>query len=118
MCASSLLINNGGKFTLKVLPGESQFSTVNAIAYKDYDGDGKEDILLTGNFYPFRVQQGQCDASLGTLLKGDGKGNFAVVPRSETKLYVPGDVRDMVELKDGVIIISKNNSGVQVLKAR
>lgn len=116
--ASSLLINNGGKFTLKALPGESQFSTVNAIAYKDCDGDGKEDILLTGNFYPFRVQQGQCDASLGTLLKGDGKGNFTVVQRSETNLYVPGDVRDMVELKDGVILISKNNSGVQVLKAR
>jgi hypothetical protein len=116
--ASSLLINNGGKFTLKALPRESQFSTVNAIAWKDYDGDGKEDILLTGNFYPFRVQQGQCDASLGTLLKGDGRGNFTVVQRSETHLYVPGDVRDMVELKDGIIIVSKNNSGVQVLKAR
>jgi hypothetical protein len=113
---SALLINNGGRFTLKALPAEAQFSAVKGILYKDYDGDGHKDILLTGNFYPFRVQQGRCDASIGTLLKGDGKGNFSVVDRSRTGIYVPGDVRDMVELNNGVIIVSKNSSGVQVLK--
>jgi enediyne biosynthesis protein E4 len=115
---TSLLINNGGKFELKALPAEAQFSIVNGILYKDCDGDGKADIFLTGNFYPFRVQQGQCDASFGSLLKGDGKGNFKTMTRGATGLYVPGDIRDMAELKTGkgsVIIVSKNSSAVQVL---
>ncbi len=115
---TSLLINNKGKFELKALPVETQFSIVNAILYRDYDGDGKEDIFLAGNFFPFRVQQGQCDASFGSLLKGDGKGNFKTMDREITGLFTRGDVRDMVELKGSkrnMIVISKNSDAVQVL---
>jgi hypothetical protein len=115
---SGMLINNNGKFEWKALPLEAQFSVGESLLYKDYDGDGKEDIFLTGNFYSFRVQQGQCDAGIGTLLKGDGKGNFRPVDRQRTGIYVPGDVRDMVEMKNGLIIVSKNNSAVQVLKTK
>jgi hypothetical protein len=60
----------------RVLPLEVQFSMMNGILFKDYDGDGKEDILLSGNFYPFRVQEGQCDASIGSFLKGRWKRDF------------------------------------------
>jgi hypothetical protein len=115
---TSVLINNGGKFTCKALPAEAQFSMMSAILYKDFDGDGKEDILLAGNFYPFRVQQGRCDAGLGTLLKGDGKGNFIAVNRTRTGLCIKGDIRDITELKGrqkNTIVISKNNDTVQVL---
>ena len=65
------------------------------------------------------MQEGQCDASIGSFLKGDGKGGFQLIDYKETGLYVPGDVRDMVELKSvqgSLIVISKNNSAVQVLK--
>ncbi|HET6994987.1 MAG TPA: VCBS repeat-containing protein [Chitinophagaceae bacterium] len=116
-----LFINQGGRFVEKVLPIESQFSMMNGILFKDYDADGKEDILLTGNFCPFRVQQGPCDANIGLLLKGDDKGNFSSVNRDETGLYVPGDVRDMLELKTSegaIIVVSKNNGAVQVLKVK
>jgi hypothetical protein len=115
---SSLLINNAGKFELRPLPVEAQFSIVNGILYKDFDGDGKEDILVTGNFYPFRVQEGQCDAGLGSLLKGDGKGGFVTASRKQTGLYVGGDVRDMVEIKgnkSNIIVVAKNSGAVQVL---
>ncbi len=115
---TSLLISNGGKFQLKELPTEAQFSIVNGILYKDYTGDGKEDIFLTGNFFPFRVQEGQCDAGLGCLLKGDGKGGFISMDRKQTGLYVKGDIRDMAELKgnkSSVIVVSKNSAAVQVI---
>jgi hypothetical protein len=117
---TSLFINNNGKFEQRSLPVETQFSVVNSILYKDYDGDGKEDILLAGNFYPFRAQEGPCDASIGILLTGNGKGGFTPAGHHLTGLYVPGDVRDITELKTSngsVIIISKNNTAVQVLKA-
>ncbi len=116
---TSLLINNKGTFELKALPLEAQFSMMDAIVYKDYDGDGKEDILLAGNFYPFRVQQGRCDAGFGCLLKGDGKGGFSPVSHSLTGLYIPGDVRDMLEVygkKGNVLVISKNNDATQVIR--
>jgi len=112
-------VNNGKEFELKPLPTEAQFSIVNSILYKDYNNDGIEDIFLAGNFYPFRVQQGRCDAGLGYLLKGDGKGNFIPLDRKKIGVYIGGDVRDMVELrgvKNNIIVISKNNDLVQVVK--
>ncbi|MET0637438.1 MAG: VCBS repeat-containing protein [Chitinophagaceae bacterium] len=117
--ASQILINNKEKFEVRTLPTEVQFSLVNSILYNDFDGDGLKDLLLAGNFFPFRAQQGRCDASIGTLLKGDGKGNFITVNRQETGLTIGGDVRDMVEINGKTgrqIIISKNNDAVQVLK--
>lgn len=114
---TSLFINNNGSFEMKALPMEAQFSMMSGILYRDYDGDGKKDILLTGNFYPFRVQEGRCDASFGSLLRGDGKGEFLPLDRSQTGLHVAGDVRDMLELKGGIVIVAKNSGAVQVLKS-
>jgi hypothetical protein len=115
---TSLLVNNNGKYEVKPLPQEAQFSAVSGILYKDFDGDGKADLLLSGNFYPFRVQQGRCDASIGSLLKGNGKGDFVPVDRNRSGLLIPGDVRDMVLLKGKekeVVVISKNSGRVQVI---
>ncbi len=118
--STSFLRNNGkGVFTLTPLPLEAQFSPVNGILYNDYDGDGKKDILTAGNLFPFRVQQGRCDASTGSLFKGDGQGNFKTVNIITTGLQLQGDIRDMLEVKgktSSVIIISKNNGAVQVIK--
>lgn len=116
---TSLLINNNGRFELKPLPVETQFSIVNSILYKDVDGDGQKDIFLAGNFYPFRVQQGRSDAGMGCLLKGNGKGQFQVINPQKLGVFVKGDVRDMVPLvtKNGYkIIVSKNNDAIQVLE--
>ena len=118
--ASVVLINEGGHFTVKELPMQAQFSCVNGIGYKDYDGDGMKDLLLSGNFFPFRVQQGNNDASIGLLLKGNGKGDFEPVSQKVSGLYIPGDARDMITLKTKgreVMVISKNSGAVQVLRS-
>jgi enediyne biosynthesis protein E4 len=118
--STSFFKNDGkGSFTTTALPLEAQFSPVNGILFNDYDGDGKKDILTAGNFFPFRVQQGRCDASFGSLLKGDGKGNFETVNINATGLFLHGDVRDMLEVKGkmgSVIIVSKNNGAIQIIK--
>ena len=104
---------------MKQLQIQSQFSCISGISGKDYDGDGKKDLLLAGNFYPFRVHQGNNDANFGLLLRGNNKGDFKVGVPHEPSLYIPGDARDMVVVKGktGVqVIVSKNNGGVQVIR--
>jgi hypothetical protein len=120
MTRSAFLHNDGNnKFTLVPLPNRAQISTINGIISKDIDGDGIKDIIVAGNFFPFRVQQGPLDASMGLVLKGNGKGDFEPEPYSETGLCIQGDVRNIVEIKQGksfLIVAAKNNGTVQVLK--
>jgi hypothetical protein len=83
-CKTSYIENLGkGKFHVKPLPVEAQFSMACALLSDDFDKDGHTDILLSGNFYPFRVQYGRVDASVGLLLRGNGKGEFILFPGSK-----------------------------------
>jgi hypothetical protein len=100
--ASGLFINQGnGGFTFTPFPVEAQFSRVSTLLLNDWDGDGKSDILLAGNFHGYRVQHGPCDGSFGLLLKGDSRGNFRPVPPRESGLWASGDIRTGVLLKTG-----------------
>lgn len=98
--ASGLFINQGkGAFTFAPFPAEAQFSRVSTLLVNDWDGDGKTDILLAGNFHGYRVQHGPCDASFGLLLKGDNRGTFHSVPPRESGLWVSGDIRTGVPIQ-------------------
>lgn len=114
------LINEGnGKFVLKALPKAAQFSAVFGACTGDINHDGKNDLILAGNFYPFRVQLGREDASYGNILINDGKDNFNVLPFNQTGWFSSGDIRDMVSLKtktgNTLYVISKNNDAIQVI---
>jgi enediyne biosynthesis protein E4 len=118
--ATSVLINQGsGKFNLKALPVEAQFSPVYAIEILDVDGDGNKDVLLGGNLYNTKPQVGRYDASYGALLKGDGKGNFEPVPSRVSGLRVDGEVRDIVRVQSSgkeLILFARNNGPVVVYR--
>ncbi len=121
--ASGILYNDGkNKFSFKPLPLLAQASKVFGITIDDFDGDGIKDILCSGNFYPYRVQLGQSDASLGLLLKGSGTKDLTVIDPHSSGIYLDGDVRAMTEVKnksgERLIIVAKNNDYLQVLKAR
>jgi hypothetical protein len=93
-------------------------SAANGILLKDLDGDGREDLLIAGNFYPFRSQQGPLDAGMGTFLKGDGKGGFVPVPNAEIQLFMPGDIRNITAIPSASglwIVAVKNGGAVQVI---
>ena len=115
---SSVMMNKGnGTFSIKALPTEAQFSPVYGIAVGDYDGDGKQDILLGGNFYESKPEVGIYDASYGMLLKGDGKGNFTKVPEKQSGFVLEGAVRDIVMIKNKskrIVLVARNNNFVKI----
>ena len=75
------------------------------------------DILLGGNFYESKPEVGIYDASYGSLLQGDGKGNFAVLPSQQSGLNIKGAVRDMLSLQvnhQPVLLVAKNNAPPEI----
>ncbi len=114
---SAILWNEGSNYSLAALPIEAQVSPVFGILADDFDGDGKTDIWLGGNFYAMKPQVGRHDASRGVYLKGDGKRAFVYHPHSG--LSVEGEVRDAAIIHSNHakrIIIARNNLTVLVFE--
>ena len=117
---STVIFNNeGSKFTVKRLPLEAQLSTVNGIIVRDFDKDGKKDILLAGNKFDVEVETTPADASPGLFMKGDGKGNFISTKPMESGFFVPYNVKDIktIGTKTGMaVLVSSNNDLLRVFE--
>ncbi len=101
MLKSCFLRNDGnGKFTLVPLPVEAQFSALNGMETGDFDGDGNLDVVINGNDYGTDVSIGRYDALNGLLLKGDGHGNFQPLSILQSGIYIPGNGKALVKLRD------------------
>lgn len=111
---SSVYIENqgNGHFAMRDLPIEAQFSAIQSIQVKDFDHDGKLDALVAGNFYSPDFMTGRYDASVSLLLKGDGRGNFAPQPPTQSGLMLQGDVRDtkLIKIGNDIFVMTAANS--------
>jgi hypothetical protein len=117
---SSTLENlGGGNFKISPLPLQAQVSSVNGILTEDFNHDGFIDILLSGNFYPYRTQFGRSDAGIGLLLQGNGKGKWEPVPWEQSGFLATGDVRNMVlvngKADQKFIVIARNNEKMSLI---
>ena len=103
-CLKTVLLEWGnGKFHEKELPLQAQFSPIYSITGLDYNGDGKQDLLLCGNENKARMRFGKSDANYGVLLQGDGKGNFQYVNQQTSGFRLKGDVRSVVRINNTLI---------------
>src|SRR5215217_2737414 len=102
MLKSCYLRNDGnGKFTLIPLPVQAQISVLNGMEVGDFDGDSNLDVLMNGNDYGTDVSIGRYDALNGLVLKGDGKGGFKPLSILQSGIYLPGNGKALVKLRDG-----------------
>ncbi len=116
-----VFINEDGKhFTTKPLPMPAQFAPVNAILSDDFNADGHTDLLLAGNSWSPNISTGQCDASHGLLLIGDGKGGFLPESAEGSGFYVEGAVASLaqVKLKSGgqLLLVGINGGPLRVFE--
>jgi enediyne biosynthesis protein E4 len=117
--SSVILINENGRFTIKKLPTEAQFSTVNGIIVRDFDVDGKKDILLAGNKFDVEVETTAADASPGLFMKGLDSLELKCFKPFESGIFVPYNVKDMQPIKVGdtwAVLVSVNNGPLRVFR--
>ncbi|WP_276501824.1 VCBS repeat-containing protein [Terrimonas pollutisoli] len=117
---SVILLNNGNQpWAISPLCVEAQFAPVFGILVNDYDADGFEDILLTGNFYGTEVINGQYDAFKGLFLQGNGQGEFKV---KENGFRVEGDGKGLAEIlrtnNTSIILAALNNDSLVAVECR
>lgn len=131
---SSICLRNEGnrKWTMLPLPNYAQISMINGIVpVSETTGSdplqkgakqptiGKQQLIVAGNFYPFRAQLGPLDAGMGLVLEPKGQGEFRPLAYDQTGLYIPGDTRSLIGLKGGkhqFLVAAGYNGPVQVLK--
>jgi len=122
LAETSMFMNDGtGHFTRKPLPAEIQFSAVYAVTTGDYNNDGCQDILMGGNLYNVKPEIGRYDASYGSLLLGNGKGDFEYIPARISGLYLEGEVRKILEVntkKGRILLAVRSNDRFQVYKIK
>lgn len=110
--ATSVYLGSGNfKYQKIDLPVQTQFSSTYAISIDDYNDDDHPDILLGGNMYQAKPEMGRYDASYGTLLIGEGNGNFSLMPPSESGLKIDKAVREIrkIQTPGGEWVLVGNN---------
>jgi hypothetical protein len=121
MLKSCYIRNDGnGKFTLIPLPVEAQVSVLNGMETGDFDGDGNLDVVMNGNDFGTEASIGRYDALNGLMLKGDGKGGFKPLSILQSGIYIPGNGKALVKLRDNkgrmLLAASQNNDVMKMFK--
>lgn len=116
--ASSYIENLGsGRFSMHELPIQAQLSSINDVLINDYNRDGFMDLLIAGNLYNAEVETTRNDAGYGLILLGDGAGAFDPLSRFESGLFIPENVKSMLEIKtekSEYILIGINDEPMKV----
>lgn len=116
-----LIRNNGnGQFEYLPLPMQAQFSCINGMLAADVNNDGFLDIVINGNDYGTEVSVGRYDGCNGLLLLGDGKGGFKAAPAVESGIFIPGNGKALVQLRNHkgqyLVAASQNRGPLQLYR--
>jgi hypothetical protein len=113
--SSSFCRNEGnGRFSLFPLPYQLQLSAVNGMVADDFNADGKLDLIINTNDYSTDVSLGRYDALNGLALAGDGKGSFKPLDAATSGIFIPGNGKSLVRLRNAggaYLVAASQNRG-------
>lgn len=109
--------NDEGKLSFTPLSNEFQVAPVFSILDIDVDGDGDLDIITGGNLSGTRSRTGKLSGNCGVVGINDGKGQFQFLKQNQTGLAVAGDVRQILQLNE-FLIVGVNNKKVSVYRSQ
>ncbi len=111
---TTLFKNENNKFRAVPIPYEVQMSPVYDFIVDDFNGDGRKDILMAGNFLYSETETGEMDAGNGVLLLQQADGTFAYSENKNHGFWAQHEVRALktVQLANGKeAILTGNNRG-------
>ena len=104
-----------GTFWGQPLPLVAQVAPLHSILVRDISGDDRPDLIVAGNQYGNRAEEGRLNAGRGMLLKGNGDGTFEVMHSGG--FSASGDVRRLLPVSvadEEWIVVGRNNSFLDV----
>ncbi len=110
-----------GSYKIYPLPHYTQFSSINAFEILDFNADSYPDFLIGGNLYNAEVETPRNDAGVGLVLSGNLKGGFNTVLPHKSRLFVPGEIKNIARIKIGNdgdygFIFARNNDTLKMVK--
>lgn len=115
---SGYLKNEGGKFGFVPFPLELQMAPVMAQLKHDFDADGKDELMLAGNYFGVQPFHGRYGSFSGAVLRSGGD---IVSGHNAGLRFMNRSVRDLHVVPHGdsrYLIATVNNDSVQVYKFR
>ena len=108
---SYILINNGDSTFKKLkLPDLAQTIPILTSDVFDYNKDGYEDIIISGNIYNTEVETPRLDNPFALVLLSNKKNGYECLSPNATGLYTTGNTKSVRILNDPKVLIIGNNS--------
>ncbi len=104
-----------GNFKITILPNEAQLGPTLSFINRDFNNDGKMDIMGIGAIYDAEVETIRYDSNYGYVLLGDGKGNFKY--SKDYAPFIDSDAKDMKAIKingEEMYMVASNNGPLQI----
>ena len=116
---NTVFLNRGTRFEAQALPVEAQMAPAFGICVGDCNGDGKEDIFLSQNFFATQPETPRYDAGRGLWLKGNGQGGFTAMSGQVSGIKIYGEQRGCALAdydKDGRVdlVVAQNGAATKL----
>ena len=115
---SGFLRNDGGRFEFVPFQNELQISPILAFITHDFDGDGKKEALVAGNYFGVKPYHGRFDSFPGALINDEKN----VILGSRIGLdFSQKSIRHLNLIEHGkqsFLLATMNNDSVQVYSIR
>jgi hypothetical protein len=112
---SYILINNGDStFKKKKLPDLAQTIPILSSDVFDYNNDGYEDIIVSGNIYNTEVETPRLDNPFALVLLSNNIDGYYCLGPNSTGLYTKGNTKSVKILNaPKVLIVGNNNESME-----